>query len=267
MKTKLLSILALVALLGCDNGIKPASLDEIAQATCLLHDGDAQGVLVGFNDTPTERVILLTARHVATYKNAPRNEVHIKVGGRHPMTLKNSRNRWYTTAEGNDSAWIELEDEEIAQLRSNDALHYIAISEIPNMAKGNCIPGTGTNGYEKILSSGTSSTSKVTLFFRAERLDGEAQHILYTNGVFKSRIDPSQKPTISKFVEVIAPKSTPEGESGGAAFTSVTVQGRKYWLLSGIIIGGNEIHRNKCAVVPVDDALSDMRYPIRQLFE
>lgn len=241
----------------------PATLDDVAKATCLLHDGDAQGVLVGFNDFRDERVFLLTARHVATYKYAPPNHLNCSLCG-YATTLRNTRGRWLTAKEGNDSAWIELTAEEIAELRATNALHYIAITNGPNAVAGKGISGTGACGYENIIMTSPCSSSPATLFFRNARYHGKAEHQLYVRR-FSSDYNTTYMTTTSKCITVTAPTITPKGESGGPVFAELSYCRRKYWMLSGIIIGGSP--KNESYVVPIDDAIDDMRYCHRKLCE
>lgn len=265
MKTKLLSILSLVALLGCDNGIKPASLDEIVQATCILHDGLGQGVLVGFNDMSSERVFLLTARHVATFNGAPKNEVHVRIANQCPMTITNSYNRWLTAKPGLDVAWIELNDDEIADLRMKNCLKYIAITNGPNTVADKGIPGTCANGFENIIKAKRSSTTTVTLFFRNARLDAVAENCIYDNGEFKADYNNSYNVVTSRFVGAIASVNTPKGESGGAVVAKVKYGSTDYWMLGGVIIGGRDNPPTHCAIAPIGETLIEMRYCNRLL--
>lgn len=265
MKTKLLSILALVALLGCDNGIKPASLDEIVQATCILHDGLGQGVLVGFNDMPTERVFLLTARHVATFNGAPKNEVHVRIANQCPMTITNSYNRWLTAKPGLDVAWIELNADEIASLRNKNSLKYIAITNGPNAIANKGILGTNANGFEDIIKAKRSSSSAVTLFFRNAQLDAVAENRIYDDGQFQSDYNNVYKIVRSRFVGAIASVNTPRGESGGAVAAKVKYGSTDYWVLGGVIIGGRDNPPTHCAIAPIGETLMEMRYCNRLL--
>lgn len=247
--------------------VPPATLDEIAKASCLIHDGDGQGVLVGFNDRADERVFLLTARHVATYKYAPSNHINCTFGGHLKKTLKQTRDRWLTAKEGNDSAWLELSADEIAELRRDNALHYIAITNSPNTVEAKGVKGTGVRGYEEIVATTTATSTTVTLFFRNSRHHAEAIHEMCGMCTFESEYNVTYTNVRSKCICIIAPTNTPQGESGGPVFTKVKCGKQDYWMLSGLIIGGNSINPERCAVVPVDDAINDMRCCYRKLAE
>lgn len=269
-----LTLLLLLLSIGCERqhpdktpAVAPATIEEIAQAVCLLNGNRGQGVLVGFNDRNYERVFLLTARHIATDKYAPDNRVDLIIGGQHTNRILNSKSRWFSTKEGVDTAWIELSDDEINDFRANNALHYIALTNGPNSASGKGIPGVGTKGYEEIVRQSTATSSIVTLFFRDERLRGEGMHNQCGKGKFYCDTNRKYTTVTSKCITVIAPKQTPRGECGGPAFTLIPYGRKSYWMLSGLIIGGNSIYTNNCAVVQLDEAVDEMRLGLHKLID
>ena len=62
------------------------------------------------------------------------------------------------------------------------------------------------------------------------------------------------------------PKICTPGDSGGATFIQCRVDGKEYWLLCGIVAGG-DTERQVNAIQPIDEVIRTIRFDSRRLID
>lgn len=269
--TRLSAVLSVSTLLVCgcakeSTQIPPASLAEIADATFTINGGIGQGVFVGFNDHGSERIFFLTARHVATYANISESTLNLMVGGKNPMPINTSKDRWLITNPKYDTTWFELTPEETNALAQANGLRYITLNTPTNTIAGKGIVGTGLWEYERHPPATPSSTDDIRLTFGSQlvlatnRFPNVSTQILGidTNRSFR-------KCPTSCFV-VTSQRTAYHGESGGAAFIRQPLGNKSYWLLVGLIAGGNP-NDPVTAVSPLGETAIVMRSGSNKLID
>lgn len=248
---KCLCVLSLM-LVGCSGGAGvscalPATTEEISKATVNIGGVIGQGVLVGRRvgqSGTRERVFLLTARHVVTYeKSADASRLWFRDRQKGvDFSLTVDKTRWMTAADPDfDLAWLELTDEECSRLKASVGLAYVSLENEPSEGRGSAIRGTGTMRLEEsVRRRQLHQDAAAHLFFRGGALSGVLHPA--TNGPCRISIDSN------KVLKAIRPwvvgattaegKVARPGDSGGAAFCRVSLGGREYWMLAGLMIGG-----------------------------
>lgn len=255
----ILSLMAVLA--GCsvsDNDIvNPATVDEILEAAFVINESGGQGVFVGNVDEQGEHVYLLTAKHVAIYFSGLNGSLGLKVGTNVHWTVHAERSRWRRAAEMYDAAWFELSAKEREELRLKNGLKYIPLTCSPSTNKIGTILGTGYSEFEG--------------FCKAERRKGvECLDVIWsrygepvhgracTGKINFCKIEAKYNvPAGNYWVVGVRSGVIPEGgNSGGMVLVCHQIQGREYWLLAGLNIGGYfEMLENNCPyslVTPMD---------------
>lgn len=270
--TRLSAVLCASALLVCGCAkeapqVPPASLAEIADATFTINGGIGQGVFVGFNDHDCERIFFLTARHVATYARISESTLNLTLGGKNPMKIKTAKDRWFITNPKYDTTWFELSPEETNALAQANGLRYITLNTPTNAIAGKGIVGTGLWEYERHPSTESSATDDIRLTFGSQLVQATNSYpsVAIQNLSAEHNRKFRECPT-SCFVAT-AKRTANHGESGGAAFIRQTLGNQTYWLLVGLIAGGNEKNPIVTAVVPLDVPADVMRYGSTRLID
>ena len=263
--TRLSSALSVSALLVCgcakeSTQIPPASLAEIADATFTINGGIGQGVFVGFNDHADERIFFLTARHVATYANISESTLKLVIGGKNPMPIKTTKDRWIITNPKYDTTWFELTPEETNALAKANGLRYITLNTPTNAIAGKGIVGTGLYEYERHPTPPISKTDDIRLTFGSELVMATNRYPRVKTQILEGAVNRTFRHCPTSCFVAIARRTANHGESGGAAFIRQTFGNQTHWLLVGLIAGGNALDPIATAIVPLDETAIAMRY-------
>ena len=263
--TRLSAVLPVCALLVCgcakeSSQVPPASLAEIVDATFTINGGIGQGVFVGFNDHGSERIFFLTARHVATYANISESTLHLVVGGKKPMPIKTTKDRWLITNPLYDTTWFELTPDETNALAKANGLRYITLNTPTNAIAGKGIVGTGLWEYECQPTPPVSRSDDIRLTFGSSLVQATNQYPLVCTQVLTADTNRVFKECPTRCFVVTAHRTANHGESGGATFIRQSIGNQTYWLLVGLIAGGNKNDPIATAVSPLDETAAVMRY-------
>lgn len=270
--THLPTILFTTALLVCGCAretpqVPPASLAELVDATFTINGDIGQGVFVGFNDHGSERIFFLTARHVATYARISESTLNLMLGGKKPMKIKTAKDRWFITNPKYDTTWFELSPEETNALAQANGLRYITLNTPTNAIAGKGIVGTGLWEYERHPSTESSSTDDIRLTFGSQLAQATNSYPKVSIQVLASEYNRNFRECPTACFVVTAKRTANHGESGGAAFIRQTLGNKTYWLLVGLIAGGNANNPIVTAVSPLDETAIVMRYGSTKLID
>ena len=263
--TRLFRVLCATALLACGCAketpqVPPASLAEIADATFTINGGIGQGVFVGFNDHGSERIFFLTVHHVATYDRISESTLNLMVGGKNPMKIKTAKDRWFITNPKYDTTWFELAPEETNELARANELRYITLNTPTNTIAGKGIVGTGLWKYELKPTPPISHTDDIRLTFGTSLVQATNRYPLVCTQVLTADTNRVFKECPTRCFVVTANRTANHGESGGATFIRQAIGNQTYWLLVGLIAGGNKNDPIATAVSPLDETAAVMRY-------
>lgn len=262
MRTLLiLSLMAVLAGCSSDNDVvNPATVDEILEAGFVINGGEGQGVFVGHVDEQGEHVYLLTAKHVVIGLTGSTGRFNLKVGTNTQWAVNFERSRWRKAAEIYDAAWFELNEKEREELRLKNGLKYIPLTRTPNSNRNGTILGTGYSEFEKFCKA-EKSRGNLHMDVRWSRFGELVIGKANVNKIDFCKINGAGNIPAGNYW-VVGVKSgasgvrSEPGYSGGLVLVPRQIEGRGYWLLAGLQIGGYlEKRENDCQynlVTPID---------------
>jgi hypothetical protein len=255
-------------LIGCSkpssiNLPNPASIDEISKTVFTINYNDephGKGLLVGINDGKVkERIFFLTARHVSTFRSLANSHLNLCFGTNGSTVIKAEAGRWYTAPKEFDMAWFELTSTEKEDFAKKNLLNYIPIHLTAKK-------GSWAQELHKYAIENSNAVVNVKMFYRDGIMDGK---ISMKNSGIAPLPFPHNKHLKQSHVLVFlanTPKICDPGDSGGAAFIQCEIEKKVYWLLCGIVVGGNrECQVN--AIQPIDEVVKILRFDSRRLID
>lgn len=247
---------------------KPASIEDISKAVFSIHYQDAphgMGMLVGINDLNKERVFLLTARHVATYNTLSNSKLTLDFVSSGKISIQGKSDRWYTAAKNIDVAWVELSEEEKSEFRKRNLLNFILFGQAP-CASTAMIKGSWALGMLQFAKENPDANVLVKMFYQQDVIDGDLSMKNIGVAPLPFRYNRNMKMcnilvALARTSQLCKPK-----DSGGPVFMQYQTGDRKFWLLCGLIVGGNR-EMNVNAIQPIDEVIREIRFSSRRLID
>ena len=267
-----LALLAATSLFGCsvkDDTISPATPEEVAQADVTIFRGSeriGRGVLVGYNKDGHDHVFFLTARHVVTYQNISECDLTFAFGNGFKWPVRTQIDRWITTAPQFDSAWYELNDAEKSELIDKNALRYIPLERTPSEPRGGMMPGTCIVKLHDFAAATPEAELPTLMFFSNGAIKGTMYLAEGGNAPIPSLHTKVLKTCTSFIFPVRAAQLSVPGDSGGPAFVDLTINGKTYPALAGLVIGANSILKIN-AIQPIDEIYCEIGNCSRRLVD
>ena len=241
----------------------PASIDEISKSTFTInYNGEphGKGLLVGINDgKDNDRIFFLTARHVATYKSIANSELNLSFGTNGNISVCTKKHRWYTTPREFDMAWFELTSAEKEEFSKKNLLNYIPIHLSARK-------GSWAQELHKYAIENSNAVVSVKMFYRDVIMDGKIN--MRDSGIAPLPFPYNKylkKCGVCVFLANTRRICDP-GDSGGAVFIQCEIEKNSYWLLCGIVVGGDR-ERHVNAIQPIDELVKILRFDSRRLID
>ena len=261
-------VLLILSLYGCSkpaspNLSRPASIDEISKSVFTINYNGiphGKGVLVGLNnEIGNEKVFFLTARHVATYGSIANTQLDICFGEKGNIAINTKTDRWYTAPKEFDMAWFELSPVEKVRFSKKNLLNYIPLHRCGQK-------GSWTQALQKYAKENPNGVVNAKMFYRDGIIDGEI--CMQDFGIAPLPFPHNQRLKKCDILVFLAkvPKICTPGDSGGATFIQCRVDGKEYWLLCGIVAGG-DTERQVNAIQPIDEVIRTIRFDSRRLID
>lgn len=248
---------------------RPAAISEIGKAVFTISNQGVsmgKGVLVGFAERKGERLFFLTARHVVTAFDNAGAKLDLKFDSGATASIEAKKDRWRTTRREFDLAWLALSQSEYASLEARDALHYVPFVQTPIRQEGAGIGGTGAIELHRLAKSTSSARAKAVMFYKEAIMPCE----LLTDRIGYADLPFPHNRTLLKSKTLITTAAATDictpGDSGGPVFVRHQIGNEDYWMLVGLVIGGNkDTHVN--AIQPIDQLFEDLRHSVRRLID
>lgn len=252
-------VAALLSLTGCNKQSvqlpPPATTNDLKQADItILHRGqpEGKGILVGSRTSNKDRVFFLTARHVVTYQDMSETDLIFKLGSGTQWPIRTTKNRWRTMDKKFDCAWFELTDAEKDVILGKEHIKYIPLSDLTGTPSGGMMSGTGTLNLRKTVVGKGGEQPEVMAIYRFGTDTGRMD----TRAIFPIELpfphNQKLKSCTNEIAIILTDNPCDCGDSGGPAFIKRSIQGKDYWLLSGILLGGSRNPKTN-AVLPIED--------------
>ena len=247
----------------------PAAIPEIGKAVFTISNQGismGKGVLVGFAERKGERLFFLTARHVVTAFDNAEARLDLKFGSGATASIEAKKGRWMTTRKEFDLAWLELSQSECAFLKARNALHYVPFVQTPIRQEGAGIGGTGAIELYRVARSTSFARVSAIAFYTTVVMPCE----LLTDCIGYADLPFPHNHTLKTSKNLIVTAAVTDictpGDSGGPVFAWHQVGKTNYWMLAGLVIGGNKDTRVN-AIQPIDQLFEDLRHSVRRLID
>lgn len=247
----------------------PVTIPEIGKAVFTISNQGVsmgKGVLVGFSEPKGDRIFFLTARHVVTAFDNAEACLGLKFGNGAAVSIETKKERWMTTRKEFDLAWLELSRAECASFSARDALHFIPFVQTPHRQEGAGIGGTGTIELYRLARGLSSACVNAVIFYKNAIMPCEllASRIGYADLPFPHNRTLRTSKTL--IAVATATEICAAGDSGGPVFVWHQIGNVNYWMLAGLVIGGNR-NTNVNAIQPIDQLFEDLHHSTRRLID
>lgn len=206
------------------------------------YTGVGCGVFVGYENDDGVHVSILTARHVATFRDVISEDLKIVIGAECvPWRFKSTAERWRTSpCPYIDAAWVELTESELSELRALGFGEYVEIGS------------ESWIDFDKFVKESTSDSVRAYMCLRGGVEPGllEVRKPLrpLMPFQFNRRLHKANIP----IVPLKSSRLALPGDSGCPIFVEVRKSDRINLALVGLAVGGNSIHKIS-AVMPLDE--------------
>ena len=244
------------------NLIKPSSIEEVSQSVfTIIYKGipHGQGLLVGLDEDKNDRVFFLTARHVVTFESISSSELRLDFGRNGNASIITKADRWYTAPRDFDVAWFELTQEEKKMLTDRGLLDYIPLYRSNKK-------GSWAIELHKYAKENPNSIVRTTMFYQKDAIDGR----MYLKNSGKAPLPFPHNQHLKSSYNLVFLVDTKNickpGDSGGAVFIQCKIRDEEFWLLGGILVGGNT-NRHVNAILPIDIVIKTILFDSRRLVD